>query len=97
MHAIKPLSIDELQALSQALPLWHIEPSGAWMQRDFVFNDFIQAFGFMTQVAMLAQVQDHHPNWSNVYSTVSIKLFTHDCQRLTLRDRQLALAIEQLR
>jgi 4a-hydroxytetrahydrobiopterin dehydratase len=97
MPAIKPLTTEEIQALSLALPLWHIEPSGAWMQRDFVFSDFIQAFGFMTQVALLAQAQDHHPNWSNVYKTVSIKLFTHDCSGLTLKDRHLALSIDQLR
>ncbi len=96
MSTTEPLSTEDILAWSQSLPLWRIEPSGAWMQRDFVFKDFLQAFGFMTQVALLAQSQDHHPNWSNVYSSVSIKLFTHDCSRLTLKDRQLALAIDQL-
>jgi len=64
---------------------------------DFVFGDFIQAFGFMTQVAILAEKQNHHPEWSNVYNKVHIKLTTHDAGNVvTDKDRHLAEAIEKL-
>ena len=55
-----------------------------WEEKDnalhatFTFKDFIEAFGFMTAVAMLAEKQNHHPEWSNVYNKVNIKLTTHD-------------------
>ena len=67
------------------------------LSREFKFDDFIQAFGFMTQVAMVAEKMDHHPNWSNVYNTVTIELTTHDAgNTITDKDRKLAAAIDQL-
>lgn len=61
------------------------------------FKDFVSAFGFMTSVAILAEKQNHHPEWSNVYNTVNIKLTTHDAgNTVTEKDRKLALSIEQL-
>lgn len=63
----------------------------------FVFKDFSEAFAFMTRVALLAEKMDHHPNWSNVYNTVTILLSTHDAGNIiTDKDRQLAAAIDQL-
>jgi len=74
-----------------------------WEERDnalhgvFTFEDFIQAFGFMSQVAILAEKQNHHPEWSNVYNKVQIKLTTHDAGNVvTDKDRQLAEAIGKL-
>lgn len=67
------------------------------LSRTFEFKDFVEAFGFMTKVAILAEKMDHHPNWSNVYNTVVIQLCTHDAGNIvTDRDRQLAQAIDQL-
>ncbi|MEI6768253.1 MAG: 4a-hydroxytetrahydrobiopterin dehydratase [Betaproteobacteria bacterium] len=86
----------EIKALSTALPLWQVEPAGAWMKRDFLFKDFLAAYAFMSQVALIAHAHDHHPNWSNVYNKVSIQLFTHDRGALTLKDQRLALAIDGL-
>jgi 4a-hydroxytetrahydrobiopterin dehydratase len=64
----------------------------------FVFKDFVEAFGFMAQVALLAEKMDHHPNWSNVYNRVEICLSTHDAGNIvTDKDRQLAAAIDQIR
>ena len=60
--------------------------------REFVFENFVQAFGFMTQVALLAEKSDHHPNWHNVYNRVSIQLTTHDAGN-TVTDQDVALAI----
>jgi len=65
--------------------------------RDFKFRDFKEAFGFMTQVALIAEKMDHHPNWSNVYNQVTIELCTHDAGDIvTDKDRELAKAIDQL-
>ena len=64
--------------------------------RDFVFADFSEAFAFMTRVALLAETMNHHPEWSNVYRTVSITLSTHDAGGLTELDTRLAKAIDAL-
>jgi 4a-hydroxytetrahydrobiopterin dehydratase len=57
----------------------------------------VQAFGFMSQVALLAEVRNHHPNWSNVYNRVSIELTSHDAgNQVTDKDRDLATAIDAL-
>lgn len=63
----------------------------------FEFDNFIQAFAFMTQVALLAEKQNHHPDWSNVYNKVEIRLSSHDAGGvITDKDRTLARAIESL-
>ena len=63
----------------------------------FKFKDFVRAWGFMSQVAILAEKHNHHPNWSNVYNQVTIKLNTHDAGGLvTEKDHNLAKAIDQL-
>ena len=65
--------------------------------REFEFSNFIEAFGFMSQVAIVAEKMDHHPNWSNVYNKVMIELTTHDAGNVvTEKDRTLAAAIDQL-
>lgn len=67
------------------------------LKRTFEFKDFIEAFSFMTRVAIVAEKLSHHPNWSNVYNTVSIELCTHDAGNIvTENDRRLAEAIDQL-
>ena len=69
---------------------------GGLIQRDFVFADFSEAFGFMTQVALLAEKRNHHPEWSNVYNRVSVTLTSHDVQGLSSRDMDLARLIDQV-
>lgn len=67
------------------------------LKRTFEFNNFIEAFGFMTRVALVAEKMNHHPNWSNVYNKVIIELCTHDQGNIvTERDRKLAAAIDKL-
>ena len=66
------------------------------LYRKFVFNNFIEAFAFMTRVALLAEVQDHHPEWSNVWNRVEILLTTHDAGGLSERDISMARAIDAL-
>ena len=65
------------------------------LHREFRFSNFIEAFGFMAQVALLAERRDHHPEWSNVYNQVIIDLTTHDAGGLTARDFDLARAVDQ--
>ncbi|MDB4439014.1 4a-hydroxytetrahydrobiopterin dehydratase [bacterium] len=74
-----------------------------WTEKDnalhasLKFNNFIEAFGFMTSVAIIAEKMNHHPEWSNVYNTVNIKLTTHDAgNTITDKDTALAKAIEEL-
>jgi len=65
--------------------------------REFKFSTFIEAFGFMSQVALQAEKANHHPNWSNVYNRVSIHLTTHDAgNTVTVKDVDLAVAINQI-
>lgn len=67
------------------------------LKRTFIFKDFVEAFGFMSKVAIIAEKMDHHPNWSNVYHTVTIELSTHDKGNIvTDRDHKLAAAIDEL-
>jgi 4a-hydroxytetrahydrobiopterin dehydratase len=74
-----------------------------WIEKDnmlkseFEFEDFKEAFAFMTKVALLAEKMDHHPNWSNVYNKVSIQLSTHDAGDIvTEKDHRLASEIDKL-
>ena len=82
--------------LAARLPRWSMVPGRDALTRDFRFGDFSEAWGFMSRVALLAQAQDHHPEWSNVYNRVTIALTTHDAGGLSARDIRLAEAIEAL-
>jgi 4a-hydroxytetrahydrobiopterin dehydratase len=63
----------------------------------FEFDDFRQAFAFMTEVAFEAEAQKHHPNWTNVYNSVEFALSTHDAgNKVTDKDRKLAKAIDEI-
>ena len=67
------------------------------LQRSFTFTDFSEAFAFMTRVALIAEKMDHHPEWSNVYNKVNIRLSTHDAgNTVTDKDRTLAAEIDRL-
>jgi 4a-hydroxytetrahydrobiopterin dehydratase len=67
------------------------------LKKTFTFNDFGEAFGFMTRVALLAEKMNHHPTWTNSWNTVSFELSTHDAgDVVTEKDRTLAEAIDRL-
>ena len=66
------------------------------LHREFVFKNFIQAFGFMTQAAIIAERDNHHPEWFNVYKTVEVDLTTHDAGGITDKDFALAKAMEDI-
>lgn len=81
-------------ALADDVPGWRIE--GEHLKRSYRFRDFSEAWGFMNRVALLAEAQDHHPEWFNVYNRVDIALTTHDAGGLSARDVRLAQAIDAL-
>lgn len=83
-------------ALAEALPEWRLVEGRDAIQRAFRFRNFNQAWGFMARVALLAEQQDHHPEWFNVYNRVEITLTTHDAGGLSARDVTLARAIDAL-
>ena len=88
------LNESQRSALASTHPNWVVD--GAKLRRDFQFRDFVEAFGFMSQVALLAESRNHHPNWSNVYNRVTIELTTHDLGGLSDLDTELAIAIDTL-
>ncbi|MCU0319105.1 MAG: 4a-hydroxytetrahydrobiopterin dehydratase [Flavobacteriales bacterium] len=74
---------------------WEERPEG--LCRTFEFGDFVQAFAFMTRVALIAERMGHHPSWTNTYNTVSIVLNTHDAGgAITDKDHRLAKAIDKV-
>lgn len=92
MNRLDPLQVRQRL---EALPLWtHRDGAGACIEREFGFADFAQAFAFMTEVALLAERHDHHPEWSNVYNRVKVRFTTHDAEGLTERDFAMALACD---
>ena len=83
-------------ALPRTLPNWQLVAGRDALRRVFTFEEFAGAWGFMAQVALLAEKQDHHPEWTNVWNRVEIVLTTHDAGGLSPRDVRLAQAIDAL-
>jgi 4a-hydroxytetrahydrobiopterin dehydratase len=93
---MQALATSEIAARMAALPAWH-QPNGqARIEREFVFKNFVQAFGFMSQMALISEKQDHHPEWFNVYNRVRVQLTTHDAGGLSERDFVWAQAADQV-
>ena len=88
------LTETEIQARLRSLPGWDI--TGDSISRDFVFTDFVRAFGFMASAAVIAEKMNHHPEWSNVYNRVSVKLSTHEVGGLSELDFYLAERLNRL-
>lgn len=75
---------------------WTLRADGKAIEKQFVFRNFIEAFGFMTRAAMWAEKWNHHPEWSNVYKTVQVALTTHDADGLSALDVKLATKMDAL-
>ena len=88
----RPLSPDEVSHLVAVLDGWELD--GASLRRQLVFDSFVQAFGFMAQVALIAESLQHHPNWSNVYNRVDIAVTTHDAGGLTALDAEFVRRVD---
>ncbi len=85
---------DEIQASLDELEGWSLADEK--LHREFRFNDFITAFGFMTSAAIESEKMNHHPEWFNVYNKVIVHLMTHDAGGITELDFQLAKKMNQL-
>ncbi len=93
--------IERLSAEARKAALWEL---AGWsdvagreaIAKTFVFKDFNEAFGFMARAALVAEKNDHHPEWKNVYKTVEVVLATHDAGGVTKRDIDLAKAMNTI-
>ncbi len=85
-------AIDEAMA---GLDGWTLAADGLSISRTFTFRNFSEAFAFMTRCALAAEKLDHHPDWSNVYKTVEVRLHTHDAGGLTALDFDLARRMDR--
>ena len=85
---------DQLNCFIEKNPSWVIHNKA--IRKEFKFNNFIEAFGFMTKAALLSEKMNHHPSWQNTYNKVTIELTTHDIGGLTINDIKLAEAIDKL-
>ena len=93
---VEKLNATERAGLLATLPAWQLVEGRDAITRSFRFKDFSEAWGFMARVALLAEAQDHHPEWFNVWNRVEITLSTHDAGGLSARDVRLAKAIDGL-
>ncbi len=94
MAKVKKLKAAEVASRLAKLPKWSL--ANAKLHREYKFADFVQAFGFMSRVALVAESMNHHPEWFNVWSTVKIDLSTHDAGGISEKDFALAEKIEAL-
>jgi 4a-hydroxytetrahydrobiopterin dehydratase len=90
------LSAEARKSALQGLPGWTETPGREAIARTFVFKDFNEAFGFMSRAALVAEKNDHHPEWRNVYKTVEVVLSTHDAGGVTRLDVELARTLNAI-
>jgi 4a-hydroxytetrahydrobiopterin dehydratase len=86
------LKADEIASALAELPEWSVRADR--LHRELRFAGFVEAFGFMAQMALVSEAMDHHPNWTNVYNRVEIDLSTHDAGGITQLDVQWAKRAE---
>jgi 4a-hydroxytetrahydrobiopterin dehydratase len=101
VEAREAIVTERLSAAARAsalkdLPGWKEVAGREAIERTFVFKDFNEAFGFMSRAALVAEKNDHHPEWRNVYKTVEVVLATHDAGGVTARDVELAKAMNAI-
>jgi 4a-hydroxytetrahydrobiopterin dehydratase len=92
--SIEKMSSQQIEAGLKDLPDWNIKDEK--LHRELKFKNFVQAWGFMTQVAILAEKADHHPEWANVYSRVTIDLTTHEAGGISQQDFDLGKKINEV-
>ena len=88
------LEKDQVNYFLEKNPSWNINDKS--IKKEFKFKNFIDAFGFISKVALLSEKMNHHPNWQNTYNKVTIELTTHDIGGITSSDIKLAEAIDIL-
>jgi len=95
--AIKKLVPAARARALKALQGWKLVDGRDAIHKTYRFKSFVEAFGFMSRAALIAERMDHHPEWFNVYNRVDVTLSTHDAGGLTQRDIDLATAMDSLR
>lgn len=96
--AVPPLDASERKSELEKLPGWNFSENdhGNKIGKDFAFGSFVEAFSFMSAVALWAEKMDHHPEWFNIYNKVRIDLTTHDAgNQVSYKDIKLAQMIEE--
>ena len=91
---MQKLTESEIAEQMKSLSGWELR--GDRIARTYRFKDFVEAFGWMSSVALVAERMNHHPEWRNVWATVEVELSTHDASGLTTRDMQLAAKMDEL-
>jgi len=91
-----PLGSEALKAALSKLPAWSKVAEREAITRTYEFADFSQALGFMVRAALVVEKMDHHPEWTNVYKTVTVVLASHDADGVTERDLKLAAAMDRI-
>jgi 4a-hydroxytetrahydrobiopterin dehydratase len=89
------LSDNQIKTELSGLPGWSVV--NGKLHKDFVFDDFVEAFGFMTRAAIHIEKMNHHPEWFNVYNKLSVDLTTHDAGGITQNDIILAKTLNSLK
>lgn len=92
---MKKYTSSEVEVFLESLPGWSY--SEGFITKDFIFNDFSEAFAFMTRVAFIQETMNHHTNWSGVYNRVTLRLRTHDADGITEKDIKFAEKVNGLR
>ena len=92
--AITKLTDAEISTQLEGLSGWTVENEK--LHKEFQFDSFVEAFGFMTSVALIAESMNHHPEWFNVYNRVTIDLATHDAGGISVLDFELAKKVDAL-
>jgi 4a-hydroxytetrahydrobiopterin dehydratase len=82
------------QQVKEKLPTWQVKNNSLY--KEFTFTNFVEAFSFMTAIALEAEKMDHHPDWSNAYNKVIINLNTHSAGGITDNDFKLAGKIDKI-
>jgi 4a-hydroxytetrahydrobiopterin dehydratase len=90
----RKLTDEEIESRLKSVPGWQVV--NGKLHREFRFEDFVSAFGFMTSLALVAEAKNHHPEWFNVYGRVVIDLNTHDIGGISELDFELAAAADAL-
>jgi len=91
---MKKMNNDEIKEALKNLSGWALKDD--MIEKSFTFEDFKEAFATMTHIAFECEKQNHHPNWENVYNSLTIKLNTHDADGVTQKDIDLATSIEKI-
>ncbi|MDR6302141.1 4a-hydroxytetrahydrobiopterin dehydratase [Mesonia maritima] len=91
---MNPLSEKEISKKLEKLEGWQFQENA--LQTKFEFENFKETFSIMTRIAFEAEAQQHHPEWTNVYNTLSISLSTHDAGGVTEKDFKMATTIEKI-